>query len=93
MGSGELCPELIDPAKRADITRNLLSYEELILSLYILIKDIRYLKYPANHLSRLLPASRLRNTSGYWVLIRLSQSAAAGGTYLPTRIFDSKDRV
>ena len=46
MGSGELFPELIDPVKRADITRNLLTNEELIPSLYTLVKDIRYFEAP-----------------------------------------------
>ncbi|CZT53525.1 uncharacterized protein RSE6_15146 [Rhynchosporium secalis] len=86
MGSGELCPELIDPAKRADITRNLLSCEELIPSLYTLIKDIRYLKHPANHLSRLLPASRKKSLRQRWFHIFAGTGSNDGGVTKHQRV-------
>jgi len=54
MGSGKLFPKLINLVKRANITRNLLINEELIPSLYTLVKDIRYLKQLAKYLFRLL---------------------------------------
>jgi hypothetical protein len=56
--SAELFPEVIDPVRRANITQRLLATEELIPSLYTLIKDIRYLKQPAAILSTLLPKAR-----------------------------------
>ncbi|KAH6701351.1 hypothetical protein BKA61DRAFT_582431 [Leptodontidium sp. MPI-SDFR-AT-0119] len=58
IGSGELFPEIVNPLERADIAQRLLASEELMPSLYTLIKDIRYLKQPAEFLSKLLPTSR-----------------------------------
>jgi hypothetical protein len=55
--SGELLPGVTDPTMRAGISQRLLATEELIPSLYTLLKDIRYLKQLATILSTLLPKS------------------------------------
>ena len=86
MGSGELFPELIDPVKRADITRNLLTNEELIPSLYTLVKDIRYLKQPAKHLSRLLPASRKKSLRQRWFHLFSGTGSSGGGVAMQQRV-------
>jgi len=64
--SGELFPGITDPVTRADITQRLLTVEELIPSLYTLIKDIRYLKQPAELLTKLLPESRKKTLRQRW---------------------------
>jgi len=56
--SRDLFPGVIDPVKKADIIQRLFAIDELILSLYTLFKDIRYLKQPAESLSKLLLESR-----------------------------------
>ncbi|RDL36259.1 uncharacterized protein BP5553_06871 [Venustampulla echinocandica] len=58
MRSQVLFPGVTDPGKRADITRRLLTTEELIPSLYTVIRDIRYLIEPARILGALLPKSK-----------------------------------
>ena len=58
MESKELFPGITDQVARDNITQCLLALEELIPSLYTLIKDIRYLKQPAELLTKLLPESR-----------------------------------
>jgi len=66
MESGELLPEVVDPEKRAGITQSLLATEELIPSLYTLIKDIRYLQQPAKLLAKFLPESRKKTLRQRW---------------------------
>jgi len=56
--SKELFLGITDQVVRDDITHCLLAFEELILSLYTLIKDIRYLKQLAELLTKLLLESR-----------------------------------
>ncbi|KAG9232707.1 hypothetical protein BJ875DRAFT_442914 [Amylocarpus encephaloides] len=46
---------VIDPVRRADITKRLLATEELIPSLWTLISDVRYLKPSTKILNTLLP--------------------------------------
>lgn len=55
MRSGELLPQITDSAKRSSITERLLATEELIPSLWTLLREIRYLKKPAKLLNSLLP--------------------------------------
>jgi hypothetical protein len=57
MRSGDFFPGVTDLGKRVDITRRLLTTEELIPSLCTVIKDIRYLIGPAKILGNLLPKS------------------------------------
>lgn len=58
MESGELFSKLKDPLRRGIIRERLLTFEDIIPTLYTLIKDIRYLKQPAKNLHGLLPKSR-----------------------------------
>lgn len=53
-----LFPAITDATRRADLKERLLTTDEMIPSLYTLIKDIRYLKQPAAILGTLLPKSR-----------------------------------
>ncbi|KAG0645121.1 hypothetical protein D0Z07_9209 [Hyphodiscus hymeniophilus] len=55
---GLFFPAITDSVRRTDIAQRLLATEELIPSLYTLIKDIRYLKQPAAILDSLLPKCR-----------------------------------
>jgi hypothetical protein len=64
--SGVLFPGVIDPVKKTDIIQRLLATDELIPSLYTLLKDIRYLKQPAEFLSKLLPESRMKTLRERW---------------------------
>jgi Protein of unknown function (DUF3723) len=64
--SRDLFPGVIDPVKKADIIQRLLATDELIPSLYTLLKDIRYLKQPAESLSKLLPESRKKTLRERW---------------------------
>jgi hypothetical protein len=60
----DLFPKVTDPAKREDILKGLLTTEELIPSLWILISDIRYLKQPAKILNMLLPPKPKKERKG-----------------------------
>lgn len=55
---GLLFHAVTDPTQRSDLTQRLLATEEMIPSLYTLIRDIRYLKQPAAILGTLLPKTR-----------------------------------
>jgi hypothetical protein len=66
MRSGELFPGITDPVIRANITQRLLAIKDLIPSLYTLIKDTRYLKQPAELLTKLLLDSRKKTLRQRW---------------------------
>jgi hypothetical protein len=62
MRSRKLFPEVTDSEERANITRRLLAMEEPILTLYTLIRDIRYLKGSAALLRDLSPKVNVHKT-------------------------------
>jgi hypothetical protein len=55
MRSGELFPRITDPVKKSNITERLLTTEELIPTLWTLLREVRYLKRLAKLLNSLLP--------------------------------------
>ena len=69
-GEGQLFPEVVDTAKRDQITTRLLSTEGIIPSLWTLISDCRYLKHPEKVLRMLLPAIPRKIRKKKWVTIR-----------------------
>lgn len=102
MESKELFPGITDQVARDDITHCLLAFEELIPSLYTLIKDIRYLKQPAELLTKLLPESRKKTLRQRWYhyftdpgssdqTIEIQQSVLGPYTTISSRHFDSFD--
>ncbi len=102
MESKELFPGITDQVARDNITQCLLAFEELIPSLYTLIKDIRYLKQPAELLTKLLPESRKKTLRQRWYhyftnpglsdqTIEIQQSVLGPYTTISSRNFDSFD--